>query len=212
MQIANSGNLNIDISQTDAFGFGIDVDFDLWGPFNTLSNGCVAIANGSAPSVDCSFSAAFTEQANIVGAVTGQFYIMLLTNYSNQAGSISFSSGAGSTATTNCALLCNITDVTATPGACIPATNTYTVTGQVIATNPPATGTLLVTSSCGGSVTINAPFVSPINYTLPGIIATAGSCNITASFSADPSCSFSQSAKMICDQFSIPSKSISFKR
>ncbi len=193
MQIANSGNLNIDISQTDAFGFGIDVDFDLWGPFTTLSNGCVAIANGTAPSVDCSFSAAFTEQANIVGAVTGQFYIMLLTNYSNQAGTISFSSGAGSTATTNCALLCNITDVTANAGACIPATNTYTVTGQVTATNPPATGTLLITSSCGGSVTINAPFVSPINYTLPGIIATGGSCNITASFSADPSCSFSQS-------------------
>ena len=193
MQIANSGNLNINISQTDAFGFGIDVDFDLWGPFNTLPNGCVAIANGTAPSVDCSFSAAFTEQANIVGAVTGQFYIMLLTNYSNQAGTISFSSGAGSTATTNCALLCNITDVTANAGACIPATNTYTVTGQVTATNPPATGTLLITSSCGGSVTINAPFVSPINYTLPGIIATGGSCNITASFSADPSCSFTQS-------------------
>ncbi len=193
MQIANAGNLNIDISQTDAFGFGIDVDFDLWGPFTTLSNGCVAIANGTAPSVDCSFSPAFTEQANIVGAVSGQFYILLLTNFSNDAGTISFSSGAGSTATTNCALLCNINDVTANPGACIPATNTYTVTGQVTVANPPATGTLLINSSCGGSVTLNAPFVSPINYTLPGIIATGGSCNITASFSADPSCSFSQS-------------------
>jgi hypothetical protein len=193
MQIANPGNLNINISQTDAFGFGIDVDFDLWGPFTTLSNGCVAIANGTAPSVDCSFSPAFTEQANIVGALTGQFYILLLTNFSNDPGTISFSSATGSTATTNCALLCNITDVTANPGACVPATNTYTVTGQIVVANPPATGTLLINSSCGGSVTINAPFVSPINYTLPGIIATGGSCNITASFSADPSCSFTQS-------------------
>jgi hypothetical protein len=193
LQIQNPGNLNINISQTDAFGFGIDIDFDLWGPFSNLSAGCAAVAAGTAPSIDCSFSPAFTEQANIVGATAGQYYILLLTNYSNQPGTISFSSAAGSTATTNCALLCNITDVTANPGACTPATNTYTVTGQVIVANPPSTGTLLINSSCGGSVTINAPFVSPINYTLPGIIATGGSCNINASFSADPSCSFTQS-------------------
>jgi hypothetical protein len=193
LQIQNPGNLNINISQTDAFGFGIDIDFDLWGPFSNLSAGCAAVAAGTAPSIDCSFSPAFTEQANIVGATASQYYILLLTNYSNQPGTISFSSAAGSTATTNCALLCNITDVTANPGACTPATNTYTVTGQVIVANPPSTGTLLINSSCGGSVTINAPFVSPINYTLPGIIATGGSCNINASFSADPSCSFTQS-------------------
>lgn len=193
MQIQNPGNLNINISQSDAFGFGIDVDFDLWGPFNTLSDGCVAIANGTATSVDCSFSPAFVEQANIVGATTGQFYILLLTNFSNEPGTISFNSASGSTATTNCGLLCNITDVTANPSACVPATNTYSVTGQVIVANPPATGSLLINSNCGGSVTINAPFISPINYTLPGIIATGTSCNITASFSADPSCSFTQS-------------------
>jgi hypothetical protein len=193
MQIANPGNLNINISQTDAFGFGIDVDFDLWGPFSSLNNGCLDIANGTATSVDCSFSPSFTEQANIAGATTGEFYILLLTNYSNQPGTITFNSTGGSTATTNCGLLCNITDVTATPSVCVPATNTYSVSGQVTVANPPSTGSLVLTSNCGGSVTINAPFVSPINYTIPGIIANGAACNVTASFTADPGCSFTQS-------------------
>lgn len=193
LQIQNPGNLNINISQTDAFGFGIDIDFDLWGPFSNLSAGCAAVAAGTAPSIDCSFSPAFTEQANIVGATAGQYYILLLTNFSNTAGTISFSSAAGSTATTNCALLCNITDVTATAGACVPATGTYTLTGQVVVANPPTSGTMQVTTSCGGSVTLNAPFVSPINYSIPGIVATGGNCNVTATFSADPSCAFTQS-------------------
>lgn len=193
MQIANPGNLNINIAQTDGFGFGIDVDFDLWGPFTTLENGCLALANGTAPSVDCSYSIATAEQANITGALAGEFYILLLTNYSNSPGTITFNSTGGSTATTNCGLLCNITDITANPSACVPATNTYSVSGQVTVSNPPTTGTMVVSSSCGGSVTINAPFVSPVNYTLSGIIATGSSCNITASFSADPGCSFTQS-------------------
>jgi hypothetical protein len=193
MQIQNPGNLNINIQQTDLFGFGIDVDFDLWGPFTSLADGCADIAAGTAPSIDCSFSPAFIEQANIVGALTGQFYILLLTNFSNVAGTINFSTAAGSTATTNCALLCNITDVTATPTACVPATNNYTLNGQIIVANPPTTGNLIVSSSCGGSTTINAPFVSPINYSIPGIISTGGICNVTASFSADPSCTFTQS-------------------
>jgi hypothetical protein len=193
MQIQNPGNLNINISQTNAFGFGIDIDFDLWGPFSNLSAGCAAVATGTAPSIDCSYSPAFTEQANIVGATAGQYYILLLTNFSNTAGTISFSSAAGSTATTNCALLCNITDVTATAGACVPATGTYTLTGQVVVANPPTSGTMQVTTSCGGSVTINAPFVSPVNYSIPGIVATGGNCNVTATFSADPSCTFTQS-------------------
>ncbi len=193
MQIANPGNLNIDISQTDGGGWGIDVDFDLWGPFSTLADGCVAIYNGSAPSVDCSYSPSATEQANITGATTGQFYILLLTNYSNTPGTISFSATTGSTATTNCAILCNMTNLTATPSACVPASNSYTVSGQVVFTNPPSTGTLVINSSCGGSVSFNAPFVSPINYTIPGITASGGACNVTATFTGDPGCSLTKS-------------------
>ena len=193
MQIQNPGNLDINISQENAAGNGIDVDFNLWGPFNSLADGCVAIANGTAPNVDCSYSPSATEQANIVGALPGQFYIMLLTNYSNQAGDITFTNTAGSTATNNCAILCSITDVTANPTACNAATNTYNLSGQVFVTNPPTTGTVTITNSCGGSVTLNPPFTSPINYSLTGLLPTGSGCNVTASFSADATCTFTQS-------------------
>ncbi|MFN5381085.1 MAG: CUB domain-containing protein [Bacteroidota bacterium] len=193
MQIQNGGNLDINIAQTNGGGNGIDVDFNLWGPFTSLSAGCAAIAAGTAPNVDCSYSPSATEQANIVGALPGQFYIMLLTNYSNQAGEITFTNTAGSTAITNCAILCTINDVTANAGACNPATNTYDLSGQITVTNPPTTGTLTITNSCGGTVTLNPPFSSPINYSLSGLPTTGGACNVTASFSADATCSFTQS-------------------
>lgn len=40
MQIQNGGNLDVDIAQTDGTGAGLDVDFNLWGPFTSLSDGC----------------------------------------------------------------------------------------------------------------------------------------------------------------------------
>ena len=192
MQITNPGTLNIDISQNTTAGVGIDVDFDLWGPFTSLPTGCASVAAGTAPSIDCSFSDLATEQANITNALAGQYYIILLTNFSNQAGTITFSTAAGSTASTNCNILCGITDVTAIPTACVPATNTYSVSGQVLVTNPPTSGNLVITSSCGGSVTIPGPFGNAINYTLNGLVPTGGSCNISASFTADATCNFTQ--------------------
>lgn len=192
MQIQNPGALNINIVQTSTAGLPIDVDFDLWGPFASVPTGCSSIAEGTAPSIDCSFSAAATEQANIANAQTGEYYILLLTNFSNQAGTITFSSAAGSTSTTNCNILCGITDVTANPSACAPATNTYSVSGQISVFNPPTTGNLVIQSSCGGSVSIPAPFGNTINYTLQGLVPTGGACNINASFTADATCSFTQ--------------------
>jgi hypothetical protein len=192
-QIQNPGNLTIDIAQEDQFGFGVDVDFNLWGPFNSLPEGCSQISAGTAPNVDCSFSPAPSEQAVISNAQSGEFYILLLTNYSDTPGFISFTNGPGSTASTNCAILCSITDVTATPTACNPATNTFDLNGQVSVFNPPATGTLTLTSSCGGSTVINAPFPAVVNYSIAGIVPTGSTCNVTASFSDDPTCSFTQS-------------------
>jgi gliding motility-associated-like protein len=187
MQIQNPGNMTIHITQVNGSGTGIDVDFNLWGPFTSQAAGCAAIAAGTAPNVDCSYSAAAQEDADITGASTGQFYILLLTNYSNQPGTISFTNTAGA-ATTNCNILCTMTSLTAVPGACNSATGQYSVTGQIGVSYPPTTGTLTVSSSCGGSTTVPLPWTSPISYTLPGITANGAACNLTATFSADPTC------------------------
>ena len=185
MQIANPGNIDITINQTNNSGFGIDVDFIAWGPFTSVAQGCATLSTNN--SVDCSFSSDAVEYLNINNAQTGQFYIVLLTNFSNQAGNITFSQtgGAGST---NCNVLCNMNNFTSVPTACNPATNTYGLNGQITFQYPPTSGTLTVTSSCGGSVSIPQPWVSPISYSLPNLNASGGNCSVTAAFSADATC------------------------
>src|SRR5690606_22246437 len=105
MEIDQPGNLDIHISQTNTNGSGIDVDFVLWGPFTSLSSGCNSLSSSNI--VDCSYSTAAQEDANISNAQTGQVYIMLLTNYSDSQGNITFSQTGGA-GTTNCNVLCDM--------------------------------------------------------------------------------------------------------
>jgi trimeric autotransporter adhesin len=190
LEIATAGNIDIQINQVNGSGSGIDVDFALLGPYTSVAAGCSNPA--SACVEDCSYSTAASETANIVGAQVGEVYLLLLTNFANQAGTITFNQSGGSGAT-DCTILapsCAITSITATPTNCL-TNNQYNVSGQVSFTDPPGTGTLTVSSSCGGTQTFNAPFTSPISYTLSNINANGANCTITASFSAE-SCSSTQ--------------------
>jgi gliding motility-associated-like protein len=83
---------------------------------------------------------------------------------------------------TTCAITANT--ACTTPGL-------YTLSGQVTFSNPPATGTMTVTNSCGGSQTFNAPFTSPINYSIPSLTANGANCTVSASFSDTSDCSAS---------------------
>jgi gliding motility-associated-like protein len=191
LNVQTSGSIDIQIQQFTNGGTGIDVDFALYGPYTGISAACSAIT-GSTATVDCSYSTAFTEYANITSAVAGQWYMLLITNYNGAAGYIQFNQ-TGGTGTTNCNIVnpsCLITGVTATPSNCN-ASNQYSVSGAISVSNPPTSGTLTVSSSCGGSQTFNAPFTSPINYNLTGLTPTGGSCTVTAAFSA-LSCSLTQ--------------------
>jgi len=201
LNIQNSGNIDINISQFTTGGTPIDVDFALWGPFSSLGAACSGIAPSttipsSYPSgnlVDCSYSAAATEQANIPGAVSGQFYMLLITNYNGSAGYIQFAQ-AGGAGTTNCSIVaptCAITSMTATASACN-TSNQYTASGTIAVSNPPTSGTLTVTNSCGGSQTFNAPFAASINYSIANVNATGAACTVTATFSVLPACTATQ--------------------
>ena len=124
MQIGTSGNLTIHISTTPAH----DVDFICWGPFTSPTAACTGQLTGNCtvcysgcpnntdnptfyPSgniVDCSYSINATEDCHILNAITGQYYLLLITNYSDQACNINFAqSNAGDpgAATTNCGIL-----------------------------------------------------------------------------------------------------------
>jgi gliding motility-associated-like protein len=210
LQIANSGTIVMNISGASAID---DIDFACWGPFNSPTGGCTGgltadcsddfLGCGSNtdgfttyPSgnmTDCSFDGQASEVCTIPNAVTGQYYMVLITNYGGNVTNIIFNqtnSGAGGAGTTNCAIIpCNITNMTATPGPCI-AGNTFNVNGTITTTQPPSTGTLTISNSCGGSVTLNPPFSASMNYTVTGSSATGGSCTLTATYSADPTCTY----------------------
>jgi hypothetical protein len=183
MQILDPGNIEITITQTDFNGASRDVDFILWGPFTSLASACASLSSSN--DVDCSFSSFHVEVANIPNALTGEFYILLMTNYSNYPGFINFSQ-TGGPGTADCNILRPFTQINATASICDSVTGTYSVSGQVSYQYAPDNGDLVVSTDCGQSVTIPAPWTSPVNYTITGLVADGATCNISASFTADP--------------------------
>lgn len=105
LQIQNSGSISITISQYSTSGAPIDVDFVVWGPFASLAASCSQISASNI--VDCSYSTSFQEIADIPNAVSGQYYIMLVTNFSNQPGTITYQQ-TGGTGSTNCNVACTL--------------------------------------------------------------------------------------------------------
>ena len=81
----------------------VDIDFICWGPFADPYDPCVQGLT-SATVVDCSYSTAPTEYCDIPNGMTGQYYILLITNYSQQPCEITFSQ-TGGTGSTDCTIL-----------------------------------------------------------------------------------------------------------
>ncbi|WP_040282324.1 T9SS C-terminal target domain-containing protein, partial [Psychroserpens damuponensis] len=109
IQIGDPGLIEIEISQVDANGGGLDVDFVLWGPFASLDDACGDLDFGcpdpnDCPNntgdpnfypfgniVDCSYSFVSVENLTIDNAQTGEIYLLLVTNFSDDPGTISIS-------------------------------------------------------------------------------------------------------------------------
>ncbi len=112
MRIGVAGNITILIEAS------FDVDFALWGPFSNQNDPCPTEAgqaglltadcgsncpnNTSNPNFypsgnlhDCSFDARHYEYAHVVDGQVGQYYILLITNYSGSSGNITFQKYAG---------------------------------------------------------------------------------------------------------------------
>ena len=189
LRIEDSGNLDMQITANS------DIDFICWGPFTEQEwqdgQVCNTIldpvwAGDAANIIDCSYSATNNEDFNINGAISGEYYVVLITNFSNQAQNISFTQDGG-TGTTDCSILCQ-TEVTGGPTVCDPATNTYSVTGTVTLSNPPVTGTLLIENSTAGFDVYNAPFPASIPYNFTNLSSDGAAGSVTVSFSDDGTC------------------------
>jgi len=105
--------------------------------------------------------------------------------------------GAG---TTNCNLVinCSISAISATPAACNPVTNTFSVNGNIEFSNPPTSGTLTITDMTAMptvSQTFSAPFVSPQAYSLTGIPCDGSIHTLQAAFSDSATCQTTQTCQ-----------------
>ncbi|MEI7663493.1 MAG: hypothetical protein WCK34_14895, partial [Bacteroidota bacterium] len=215
MQVGVAGDILINIAKTG--GTGNDVDFICWGPFASFTDGCASGLTGSCPKLpenpccsnvdplcifpkgnitDCSYSGNATENCHIVNAQVGQVYILLITNFSQQPGTITFSQ-TGGTGVTNCNIVlhCSIIDITANPTPCNDLTNTFSISGNVDFSNPSPSGTFSVTDNTAVppvSQTFYPPFVSPLAYNLPNIPCDGATHYLTALFSDSLSCILTQ--------------------
>lgn len=105
LQIAQSGDIQLKIEQSTAVGGApdLDVDFVIYGPFTNPRQPCVSDLSFE-NIVDCNYLPDFVEYVDIPNTMAGEFYLLLITNFSLQPGFITVTQTAGS-ATTNCILL-----------------------------------------------------------------------------------------------------------
>lgn len=88
LPVSQAGNLSFLIEQSSNINFptaNLDVDYICYGPFSSPSAGCNAPLTSI---VGCSYSSASVETVNIPNALPGQYYLIMVTNFSNQAGYI----------------------------------------------------------------------------------------------------------------------------
>ena len=84
MSTTAAGSATINLNSAPA----VDIDFALWGPFTSLSDAlsnCGSLGNP----ISCSYDPASNETAVLNSGGPGEFFIMLITNFSNQPTQIS---------------------------------------------------------------------------------------------------------------------------
>ncbi len=217
MQVGVAGDIIIDISQSGNH----DVDFICWGPFNSLTEGCATGLTGTCNSppefpesccdnpypdcqhfypkgniVDCSYSPYANETCHIYNAEVGEIYILLMTNFSQDPGTITFSQTGGS-GVTNCNIVvfCSMIAITTNPSTCNELTNTFSVSGNIEFSNAPSTGTLTITDVTATPPvyqTFNPPFTSALPYNLTNIPCDGATHYLTAVFSDSLNCTLTQ--------------------
>ncbi|WP_116788949.1 T9SS type B sorting domain-containing protein [Flavobacterium psychrotrophum] len=163
------GNMQLQVEQVDVNGNPIDVDFIAWGPFSTPQSGPAYLNPGT--TVDCSYSPDPTEAIDLGTVHAGEYYVILITNFRNVPGVITFAQttigGDGATACPECVVNLgadqfpcpdtNVTLVAATTSNAanyLDASTTYawTVNGTPTGTN---SRTLTVTQSGAYAVTVS---------------------------------------------------------
>ncbi len=139
-QVSTTGTIVIGIAGTG----GSDVDFICWGPFTSPTGNCGNLT--AANTIDCSFSASATETCTINNAIAGEYYQLLLTNYSNTTQNINFNQTGGS-GTTNCGLIAPVTSATICAGQTATISANTNLSSPTFVWNPGGMTTQTITVS-----------------------------------------------------------------
>jgi hypothetical protein len=117
LQVNQAGPLSYLISQVDNGGTPRDVDYVAWGPFTDLNTACTGVpANPLGQTVPipapttgcpgtlhaCSYSTAAQEIMCIPNAQLCEVYVIMITNFSNQPGTVTFTQTNTGGGTTEC--------------------------------------------------------------------------------------------------------------
>ena len=124
--------------------------------------------------VDFSASTASVEYLQIDNAQVGEYYIVVVANWADDEGIISFTQtnlDAANHGMADCEIVtnCDINVITANTTACNTTNNTFTVSGDIHFTDQPSDGTLTITDVTANppvSQVFYPPFTSPTPYTL----------------------------------------------
>lgn len=102
LPISSSGSINLQINQGNNAPLynNLDIDYIIYGPFSNSTGNCSAV--NSTNIISCSYSAQATEFPVIPNAIAGQYYLMMVTNFSNQNGIININVLPTSTGTIDC--------------------------------------------------------------------------------------------------------------
>ena len=186
MQIQQPGSVVMQVTNPQ----NVDIDFIIWGPFESPSSGCDLLDNCSYVE-DCSWSPDPTETITISNGQVGEVYILLITNFGNTFCDITFQQ-TGGTGELNCNIVfdCSVVSITTVVGECLLETGTFNLDGNVDFTNAPDIGTLIVEEvNSAQQLTFNAPFVSPQAYSFTGIPCDGEEHIVKAWFSEATTCS-----------------------
>ena len=195
LQIATAGNIDIHIESTPGQH---DVDFICWGPFDHVE--CDASDLTGSYVVDCSYSTSYAEDCNIPNAQVGDYYVLLITNYSNATTNVEFSQTGGSGATDcsivnppNCSVdlgndrtICAGDQTTLTAIVSVDVGDTYTLTWNPTGTangsnsidvTPTATTTYNVTvNTNSGCEATDQITINTVDLTIDQIVTQNDNC------------------------------------
>lgn len=102
-----AGDYSFSLDQVGTDGLPNDIDFIVWGPFLDQQTGCVDLLPDNI--ADCSYSATASETITLNGVPANSVYVILITNFSQEAGTYTFVQDSGPTNGTNCEVVCDVT-------------------------------------------------------------------------------------------------------